>query len=83
MEQHTEAQGYLVVIEPLLDEKGQPISYGAYLPDLPGCIAAGETIEETEALIQGAVAMHLRSMERDGDPIPPPRSRAIMVPAHP
>ena len=55
----------------VLFEKG-PTSYGAYVPDLPGCVAVGETREEVEQLIQGAIAMHLRGMREDGDPIPEP-----------
>ncbi len=46
--------------------------YGAHVPDLPGCIAAGETIEETEQLIREAIEAHLEAMREDGDPIPEP-----------
>lgn len=53
--------------------------WAAHLPDLPGCIAAGATFEETEELIRGAVEMHLETMREDGDPIPEPRSRAAMI----
>ena len=59
-------------------EKG-PTSYGAYLPDLPGCIAAGDTYEETETLIREAVGYHLELMREHGDPIPEPTSAAIIV----
>ena len=48
--------------------------YAAYLPDLPGCAAAGDTIEETRDLIAEAVASHLELMAEDGDPIPEPNS---------
>ena len=54
-------------------------SWSAYVPDLPGCVAAGETREETEALMRDAVALHLELMRADGDPIPPPTTRAILV----
>ena len=54
-------------------------NWGAYVPDLPGCIAAGDTLEETEELVRGAIEMHLEGMREDGDPIPQPRSRAAMV----
>lgn len=46
--------------------------YGAYAPDLPGCVAVGETIEETEQLIREAITLHLTAMREDGDPIPEP-----------
>ncbi len=46
--------------------------YSAYAPDVDGCVAAGDTIEETRELMAGALAMHLGAMRRDGDPIPEP-----------
>lgn len=53
--------------------------YGAYVPDLPGCIALGETLEETEKLIKEAVELHLEGMREDGLTIPPPSSVAEYV----
>ena len=50
--------------------------YSAYLPDLPGCVAAGATLEETAVLIRGAVEVHLETMREDGDPIPEPTTVA-------
>lgn len=50
--------------------------YSAYVPDLPGCIAAGASFEETAELMRGAIEMHLRGMREDGDPIPEPTTRA-------
>ena len=50
--------------------------WGASIPDLPGCVALGFTLEETEELIRGAVVQHLRAMREDGDPIPEP-SRVV------
>ena len=44
--------------------------YGAYFPDLPGCIAAADTFEETETLIREAVGYHLEMLHESGDPIP-------------
>ena len=64
---------YLVIIE------AEPESYGAYVPDLPGCIAAGETAEEVTQLIREAIELHLEVMRENGDPIPPPTSTAIVV----
>jgi len=46
----------------------------AYVPDLPGCIAAADTVEEVRRLIGETVQMHLEGMREDGDPIPEPNS---------
>ena len=53
--------------------------YSAYLPDLPGCIAAASTYEETEQLIRDGAQYHLEFMIEDGDPIPEPTTTAIEV----
>ena len=53
--------------------------YSAYLPDLPGCIAAGDTLEETTRLIQEAVPFHLEGMAEDEEALPEPSSVAIEV----
>ena len=45
-------------------------NYAAYVPDLPGCVATGFTIEETEQQIREAIDLHLRGMRQDGLPIP-------------
>ena len=55
---------YLVVYE-----KG-PTSYSAYSPDLPGCVAAGSTLEETRENIRGAIELHLFGLREDGLPVP-------------
>ena len=47
-------------------------NYAAYVPDLLGCVATGETIEETEQEIREAIEFHLRGMREDGLPIPEP-----------
>ena len=57
---------YAVVFE----ETGN--GYSAYLPDLPGCVAAGDTKEDTERLISEAVAEHLKMLASEGIPIPQP-----------
>lgn len=59
---------YAVVIE-----KGES-SYGAYVPDLPGCIAAGETKDEVIKLIHEAIEFHLEGLKENGKPIPEPSS---------
>ncbi len=46
--------------------------YGAYAPDLPGCIATGRTLEETRQRMTKALEMHLAALREDGDPIPEP-----------
>jgi predicted RNase H-like HicB family nuclease len=53
--------------------------YSAHVPDLPGCIAAGATLEETTELIRGAIRMHLDGIREDGDPIPEPETIAEYV----
>ena len=52
-------------------EKGEN-SYGAYVPDLPGCIAVGETLEEVRALIIEAIAFHIEALLEAGMPVPQP-----------
>lgn len=53
--------------------------YSAHLPDLPGCIAAGDTFEETSQLIREAANYHVEMMAEDGETIPLPASAAIEV----
>ncbi len=64
---------YLVVME-----KGGN-SYGAYVPDLPGCAVVGETREEALQLIRQAVELHISSMREQGDPLPEPASTTEYV----
>jgi predicted RNase H-like HicB family nuclease len=59
---------YAVVVE-----KGET-SFGAYVPDLPGCIAAAETKEELLKLIHEAIEFHVEGLREDGQPIPEPSS---------
>jgi predicted RNase H-like HicB family nuclease len=54
-------------------------NYSAYVPDLPGCVATGQTIEETEQQIREAIDLHLRGMREDGLPIPEPGSSVYYV----
>lgn len=49
-----------------------PNNWSAYVPDVPGCIAAAKTREETEKLIKEAIEFHLEGILEDGDPIPQP-----------
>lgn len=55
----------------VLIEKGDT-SYGASVPDLPGCIAVGGTLEEVQRLIREAIAFHLEGLREEGLPIPEP-----------
>ena len=64
---------YVVILE-----EG-PESWGAYVPDLPGCVAAGATREEALELIQEVIEFHLDGMKEDGDPIPEPHSYSEVV----
>ncbi len=64
---------YTVVIE-----QG-PTSYGAYVPDLPGCIAAAESRDEVVALIREAIEFHLEGLREDGLPVPEPHSSVESV----
>jgi predicted RNase H-like HicB family nuclease len=59
---------YAVIIE-----KG-PTSYGAQVPDLPGCVAVAESLDEVKRLIAEAIAFHLEGLREDGQPIPEPSS---------
>jgi len=64
---------YAVIVE-----KGES-SVGAYVPDLPGCAAVAETIEEVLRLIQEAIEFHLEGLVKDGQPLPEPASIAEYV----
>ena len=54
-------------------------NYSAYVPDLPGCIATGVTVEEVESQIREAIEFHLEDMREDGISIPAPASRVEYV----
>ncbi|HEX4956443.1 MAG TPA: type II toxin-antitoxin system HicB family antitoxin [Thermoanaerobaculia bacterium] len=54
-------------------------NYCAYVPDLPGCVTTGQTIEEVEALVREAIAFHLDGLRADGLPLPAPSSRVEYV----
>ena len=53
--------------------------YSAYSPDLPGCVATGDTPEETERAMHEAVHLHMRGLLEDGLPVPEPQSSADYV----
>lgn len=60
---------YAVVIEPT------STGFSAYLPDVPGCVAAAETEAEVKRLVREALQFHLKALRLNGDPIPQPTSR--------
>ncbi len=59
---------YIVILE-LGDS-----SFGAYVPDLPGCVAVGESREETMELIREAIELHIQSLRENGEDVPSPHS---------
>jgi len=67
---------YVVVIE-----EG-PSGFGAHVPDLPGCVACGQTRDETMQLIKEAIEFHLEGLHEHGEPVPPPVSRVEYVEVH-
>ena len=64
---------YLVVIEK------DPKSYGAYVPDLPGCVAVGESRREVLKLIREAVSLHIEAMREAGEVVPAPTSKSELI----
>ena len=56
-------------------------NFSAYVPDLPGCVATGKTVEEVKRRMSEAVELHLRGMREDGLPVPEPTSLADYVEA--
>jgi predicted RNase H-like HicB family nuclease len=49
-------------------------NYSAYVPDLPGCITTGKTVEDTKRLIREAIEFHIEGLREDGEPVPEPTS---------
>jgi len=67
------AMQYLVIVE-----KGAT-SFGAYVPDLPGCVAVGDTREEVLTFIHEAIEFHIDGLKEDGIPVPPPSSQSELI----
>jgi predicted RNase H-like HicB family nuclease len=65
--------GYAVIIE------GEGETYSAYVPDLPGCVAAGKTVAEVDKLIREAIELHIQAMREAGEPVPPPTAAATTI----
>jgi predicted RNase H-like HicB family nuclease len=68
------AENYLILIE-----GAPPSNYSAWSPDLPGCAATGDTIEECVAHMKEAIAFHLEGLADDGDAIPNPTGPGVYV----
>ena len=66
---------YAIVIEKAAGD------YSAYVPDLPGCVAAGASVEEVERDIRDAIRFHIEGLRADGLEVPPPTSIAEYVDA--
>jgi len=49
-------------------------NFAAYVPDLPGCVATGDTVEQTERLLREAISVHVAGLREDGLPVPEPSS---------
>lgn len=64
---------YLVVIEKTAD------GFGAWLPDLPGCVALGTTLKQVLALMEETIDLHVQSMVRDGEVVPLPSARVALI----
>ena len=67
---------YAVVIE-----QG-PDNLSAYVPDLPGCVTTGKTVEEIERNVREAISFHLEGMREDGEPLPEPTTVALEIEVH-
>ena len=67
---------YLVVVEKSTN------GFGAYVPDLPGCIAAAKSREEVVTLIQEAIEFHIEGLKNSGESVPQPTSQSELVDVH-
>jgi predicted RNase H-like HicB family nuclease len=69
-----QAKRYLILIE-----GGPPSNYSAWSPDLPGCVATGDTLEEVEREMRAAIAFHLEGLDADGQLIPDPSGPGVYI----
>jgi predicted RNase H-like HicB family nuclease len=67
---------YLVVIE-----KAEDGTFSAYVPDLPGCVSSGDSVEELEVSIREAIRLHIESLRDHHEHIPEPKALAVLVSA--
>jgi predicted RNase H-like HicB family nuclease len=70
----SDPHAYVILIGPTPDGH-----FGAWAPDLPGCIALGDTVEETEREMREAIAFHLDGLHEDGLPVPTPKTVSATV----
>jgi len=68
---------YAVIIE------AGPNNYSAYVPDLPGCVSTGKSLEAVEQNIREAIVLHLEGLREEGEPIPKPSTRCEYIEAAP
>lgn len=66
--------GFAVIVE-----RGEDGGFGAWCPDLPGCVAVGDTFDEYVGLMREAIPMHLDSLRRHGDPVPAPVTVGVLT----
>ena len=69
-----QAMRYLILIE-----GGPPSNYSAWSPELPGCVATGETLEDVEREMRNAITFHLEGMAEEGEPLPDPSGPGVYV----
>ncbi|HVA43927.1 MAG TPA: type II toxin-antitoxin system HicB family antitoxin [Acidimicrobiales bacterium] len=65
--------GYAVILE------NEGDSWGAYVPDLPGCVAVGSSLDEVEQRIREAIPLHLELLREQGEAIPAPSAAGVLV----
>jgi predicted RNase H-like HicB family nuclease len=70
----TPSMDYVAVIERTKDG-----SFSAYVPDLPGCVSSGDTLDEVKQMIEEAVKLHIDSLRSHGEPVPPPSTQTTVV----
>jgi predicted RNase H-like HicB family nuclease len=70
----TESDGYLILVE-----GGPPTNYCAWSPDVPGCVATGDTIERCVAEMRSALAFHFEGMREHGETVPEPSGGGVYV----
>ena len=71
-----EAEKYLILVE-----GGPPSNYSAWSPDVPGCVATGDTLDEAEREMRAAIAFHLEGIAEDGLPLPEASGPGVYVAA--
>ena len=59
-----------------------PANFSAYVPDLPGCVSTGETLDDVKQMIAEAIAFHIEGLTEQGEPVPPPKMSVGDAMAH-